>query len=51
MSPRVQSKAALRGNHAAVVAIEDDRWVWGVIFATAALSGLCLATVFSVTIG
>jgi hypothetical protein len=52
MSPRVQSKAALRGNnHAAVVAIEDDRWVWGVIFTIAALSGLCLAALFSVTIG
>jgi hypothetical protein len=50
MSPRVESKAASRGNnHAAVVA--DDRWVWGVIFTTAALSGLCLAALFSVTIG
>ena len=51
MSPRVQSKAALRRKHAAVVAIEDDRWVWGVIFGAAALTGLCLAIVFSVTIG
>ena len=51
MSPRVQSKSALRSKHAAVVATEDDRWVWGVIFAAAGLTGLCLATVFSVTIG
>ena len=51
MSPREQSKPPLRGKHAAVVATEDDRWVGGMIFAAAALTGLCLGTVFSVTIG
>ena len=51
MSTRAQGKAALRRKHADVVSLEDDRWVWGVIFATVALSGLCVATLFSVAIG
>jgi hypothetical protein len=51
MSTRAQSKAALRRKHAAVVAMEDDRWVWGVIFTTVALTGFCVATLFNVAIG
>ena len=51
MSTHVQSKAALRRKQAGVVALEDDRWVWGVIFTTVALTGLCVATLFSVAVG
>ena len=50
MSTRKQSNAVMR-KHVEVVATEDDRWVWGVIFTTAALTGLCVATLFNVTIG
>jgi hypothetical protein len=51
MSTHVQSKAALRREQAGIVALEDDRWVWGVIFTTVALTGLCVATLFSVAVG
>ena len=37
MSIRRQSKSVMR-KHAEVVAQEDDRWVWGVIFTTAAIT-------------
>ena len=51
MSARLQSKAvALRCKRTEAVVLEDDRWVWGVIFTAAALSGLCVATLFGVTI-
>jgi hypothetical protein len=52
MSTCKQSRAVTRHKHAAVVAPEDDRWVWGVIFfTTVALTGLCVATLFNVGIG
>jgi hypothetical protein len=51
MSGRLQSKAlALGRKRTGDVVLEDDRWVWGVIFTAAALSGLCVATLFGVTI-
>jgi hypothetical protein len=50
-STREQSKAALRRKQAGVVALDDERWVWGVIFTTVALTGLCVATLFSVAVG
>ena len=52
MSTRLQSKAvALRRKRTEVVVLEDDRWVWGAIFTAVALTGLCVATLFGVTIG
>ena len=51
MSRHVQCKATLRRKRASLVAQEDDRWVWGVIFTTVALTSLCVATLFSVTVG
>jgi hypothetical protein len=50
MSSRVQRTAVLGRKRAEVVALENDRWVWGMIFTTAALSALCVATLFSVAI-
>jgi hypothetical protein len=51
MSARLQSKPLpLRRERTEAVVLEDDRWVWGVIFTAAALSGLCVAALFSVTI-
>jgi hypothetical protein len=51
MSTRLQSKAALRRKRTEVMALENDHWAWGAIFTTVALTGLCLATLFSVAIG
>jgi hypothetical protein len=51
MSTRGQSKAALKRKQAGVVAPDDDRWVWEVIFTTVALTSLCVATLFNVAIG
>lgn len=51
MSTRTKNKAALKRKHAGAVALENDYWVWGVIFTTAALAALCVATLFSVAIG
>ena len=51
MSTQVQGKATLRRKRAGLVAQEDDRWVWGVIFTTVSLTSLCVATLFSVTVG
>jgi hypothetical protein len=50
MSTRAQSRVALKRKRDDVVALEDDRWVWGVIFTTTALTGLCVATLFSVAL-
>ena len=50
MSKCKRSKAVIRHKRTEVVALEDDGWVWGVIFTTAALTGLCVVTLFSVAI-
>jgi hypothetical protein len=46
MSKRRQARAVSEAG-----SLNDDSWVWGVIFATAALTALCVATVFSVASG
>lgn len=51
MSTRLQSKVGLRRKHIEVAALEDGRQVWGAIFTSVALTGLCIATLFGVTIG
>jgi hypothetical protein len=37
--------------HSDIDVMEDDRWVWGVIFITSALTTLFAAALFSVAIG
>jgi hypothetical protein len=56
MSMRLQSKSVLGRKHGESVAAEDaavgnDVWAWGVIFTTAALTALCVATLFCVGTG
>jgi hypothetical protein len=52
MSTRLQTRAvALRRRRTEVVGQEDDRGVWGAIFTAVAITGLCVATLFSVGIG
>ena len=46
-----RNKAASRRRVTEVIALEDDSLAWGVILTIAALTGLCVATLFSVTIG
>ena len=51
MSTRCQNKSVLRRKRDESVAVEDDVWVWGVIFTASAITALCVATVFSVGTG
>jgi len=51
MTTRVQTRAVLKRKRAETVTSENDYWIWGVIFTTAALAALSLAIVFSVAIG
>ena len=46
-----RDKAGFRGRRTKIIALEDDNLAWRVIFTIAALSGLCVATLFSVSIG
>ena len=45
MGARVQSKVVPRCER---TALDNDCWVWGVILTTAALTALCVATLFTV---
>jgi hypothetical protein len=51
MSTRLKGKAVLSANRAQVVALENDNWVWTVIFATTALTALSVAALFTVAAG
>jgi hypothetical protein len=46
-----RDKAGLRSRQTKIIALEDDNLAWGVILTIAALTGLCVATLFSVSIG
>jgi len=47
MSPRVQSGPTSRHIHAEIVSLEDSRWVWAEVLTSVALTGLCVAALFS----
>jgi hypothetical protein len=51
MSARVKRKVVPSHKCAEAVTSDDDYWVWAVIFTTAALTALCVVTVFSVATG
>jgi hypothetical protein len=52
MRKQMQRGAVSAGEAAgAEPAALDDSWVWGVIFATAALTALALAALFAVSVG
>jgi hypothetical protein len=43
MSPRVQSGPT----STEIVSLEDSRWVWAEVLTSVALTGLCVAALFS----
>ena len=47
MSPRVQSEPMSRRNHAATASSEDSRWIWTEVLTSVALTGMCVAALFS----
>ena len=47
MSPRVQSGPTSRRILAEIVSLEDSRWVWAEVLTSVALTGLCVAALFS----
>lgn len=51
MRANVRSKDGRRSKQADAVALDNDGWVWGVILATAALTALCVAALFTVAAG
>jgi hypothetical protein len=50
MTSQMQNRADRPRKGSRAVAVENDNWVWGVIFTSAALTGLFVATVFVVAI-
>jgi hypothetical protein len=47
MSPRVQSEPISRRIHAVSVSSEDSPWIWAEVLTSVALTGLCVAALFS----
>ena len=47
MSPRVQSESTSSRIYAKIASSEDSRWVWAELITTVALTGLCVAALFS----
>jgi hypothetical protein len=47
MSPRVQSEPMSRRIHAATASLEDSRWIWTEVLTSVALTGMCVAALFS----
>ena len=51
MSARVKRKVVPSRKCAEAITSDSDYWVWAVIFTTAALTALCVVTIFSVATG
>ena len=47
MSQRVQSEPTLRRIRAEIASLEDSHWVWVEVLTSVALTGLCVAALFS----
>jgi hypothetical protein len=47
MSPHVQSGPTESCIEAEAVSLEDSRWVWAEVLTSVALTGLCVAALFS----
>ena len=50
MNTRMQSRSGLMRKGSRAVSFDNDTWVWSVIFASAALTGLIIATLFVVAV-
>jgi hypothetical protein len=51
MSTKVEGKIVLSAKHAGAVPLENDSWIWVVIFTAAALSALPVAALFTAAAG
>ena len=51
MSRRVKGNVVQSAKRAEGVALENDNWIWAVIFATAALTALAVAALFTIAVG
>jgi len=51
MSARAHRNVAQSRKHPEAVTLDNDYWIWAVIFTTAALTALCVVTIFSVATG
>ena len=51
MSTRVKGNVVRSAKRAEAVALENDNWIWTVIFTTTALATLFVATLFTVALG
>src|SRR5262245_66553578 len=51
MSARAHRNVAQSRKHPEAVTLDNDYWIWAVIFTTAALTALCVVTIFNVARG
>ena len=51
MSRRVKSNAIQSAKRTQAEALENDNWIWAVIFTTTALATLSVATLFTIAAG
>jgi len=51
MSARVHRNVAQSRKRPEAVTLDNDYWIWAVIFTTAAIAALCVVTIFSVATG
>ena len=51
MSRRVKGNVVQSAKRAVGVALENDNWIWAVIFATTALAALAVAALFTIAVG
>ena len=47
MSPHVQSELISRRIHAVTAPSEDSGWIWAEVLTSVALTGMCVAALFS----
>ena len=51
MSRRVKGNVLQSAKRAIGVALENDNWIWAVIFAATALAALTVAALFTIAVG
>jgi hypothetical protein len=47
MSPLVQSEPISRHIHAVTASLEDSYWIWAEVLTSVALTGMCVAALFT----
>jgi hypothetical protein len=51
MSTRAKGNIGQSAKRAEAVALDDENWIWAVIFTTTALAALSVATLFTIAVG